>query len=78
LNRHQGNYISRKQIFFLNVLFISSVLGHEAVVEVIAHRRPESDLAVGDRLTFSVADSCGKCEFCLTGLNQKCVKLFKV
>jgi Zn-dependent alcohol dehydrogenase len=29
-------------------------------------------------LTFSVADSCGKCEFCLRGLNQKCVKLFKV
>ncbi|CAF1242589.1 unnamed protein product [Adineta steineri] len=54
-----------------------SVLGHEAVVEVVAHRRPESDLAIGDRLTFSVADCCGKCEFCLKGLNQKCVKLFK-
>ncbi|CAF4536982.1 unnamed protein product [Rotaria sp. Silwood1] len=54
-----------------------SVLGHEAIVEVVTHRRPESDLAVGDRLTFSVADSCGQCEFCLTGLNQKCVKLFK-
>ncbi len=57
---------------------IASVLGHEAVVEVVAHRRSESDLSVGDRLTFSVADSCGKCEFCLRGLNQKCVKLFKV
>jgi D-arabinose 1-dehydrogenase-like Zn-dependent alcohol dehydrogenase len=57
---------------------LSSVLGHEAVVEVIKHCRPESDLAVGDRLTFSVVDSCGNCEFCLTGLNQKCLKLFKV
>ncbi|CAF0864766.1 unnamed protein product [Adineta ricciae] len=54
-----------------------SVLGHEAVVEVIDHRRPESNLAIGDRLTFSVADCCGNCEFCLKGLNQKCVKLFK-
>ncbi|CAF1531350.1 unnamed protein product [Adineta steineri] len=54
-----------------------SVLGHEAVVEVISHRRPESDLLVGDRLTFSVADCCNKCEFCLKGLNQKCTKLFK-
>ncbi|CAF0721112.1 unnamed protein product [Rotaria sordida] len=54
-----------------------SVLGHEAIVEVVTHRRPESDLAVGDRLTFSIADSCGQCEFCLTGLNQKCIKLFK-
>ncbi|CAF1642062.1 unnamed protein product [Adineta ricciae] len=54
-----------------------SVLGHEAVVEVVDHRRPESNLAIGDRLTFSVADCCGNCEFCLKGLNQKCVKLFK-
>ncbi|CAF4217387.1 unnamed protein product [Rotaria socialis] len=54
-----------------------SVLGHEAVVEVVSHRRPESDLAVGDRLTFSIADSCGQCEFCLAGFNQKCVQLFK-
>ncbi|CAM4775092.1 unnamed protein product [Rotaria magnacalcarata] len=54
-----------------------SVLGHEAVVEVIAHRRPESDLIKGDRLTFSIADSCNKCEFCLKGLQQKCSKLFK-
>ncbi len=71
-------YVFLKQIFLNIIPFISSVLGHEAVVEVVAHRRPESDLAVGDRLTFSVADSCGKCEFCTTGLNQKCVKLFKV
>ncbi|CAF0748569.1 unnamed protein product, partial [Didymodactylos carnosus] len=54
-----------------------SVLGHEAVVEVVSHRRQHSDLNVGDRLTFSIADSCGKCEFCLKGLNQKCAKLFK-
>ncbi|CAF0890976.1 unnamed protein product [Rotaria sp. Silwood1] len=54
-----------------------SVLGHEAVVEVIEHRRPESDLMKGDRLTFSIADSCDKCEFCLKGLQQKCTKLFK-
>lgn len=55
-----------------------SVLGHEAVVEVVDHRRPSSGLQIGDRLTFSVADSCGQCEFCQKGLNQKCVKLFKV
>jgi len=60
--------------------FISmfSVLGHEAVVEVVSHRRPESDLIEGDRLTFSIADSCHKCEFCVRGLEQKCTKLFKV
>lgn len=55
-----------------------SVLGHEAIVEVVSHRRPESDLIKGDRLTFSVADSCYKCEFCDKGLEQKCTKLFKV
>ncbi len=59
---------------------ILSVLGHEACVEIIDHRRDPSkfDLKVGDRATFSIADSCGECEFCLNGLSQKCVKLFKV
>jgi threonine dehydrogenase-like Zn-dependent dehydrogenase len=60
------------------IALLSSVLGHEAVVQVIAHRRPESDLIEGDRLTFSVVDCCGTCEFCQQGLNQKCTKLFKV
>lgn len=59
-------------------LRVFSVLGHEAVVEVVDHRRPNSDLSIGDRLTFSIADSCGSCEFCQKGLNQKCFKLFKV
>jgi D-arabinose 1-dehydrogenase-like Zn-dependent alcohol dehydrogenase len=57
---------------------VRSVLGHEAVVEVVAHRRATSDLMTGDRLTFSVADSCNQCEFCSNGLNQKCTQLFKV
>ena len=47
-------------------------------MEVVDHRRPESDLMKGDRLTFSVADSCNKCESCLKGLEQKCTRLFKV
>lgn len=65
-------------MIFDAILSVFSVLGHEAIVEVVAHRRPESDLVKGDRLTFSVADCCGKCEFCLKDLNQKCTKLFKV
>ena len=65
-------------LFRFKIDFDFSVLGHEAVVEVLAHRRPESDLVNGDRLTFSIADCCGKCEFCYSGLNQKCTKLFKV
>lgn len=58
--------------------FYYSVLGHEACVEVIHHKRKNFDLKVGDRATFSIADSCGTCEFCLNDLSQKCVKLFKV
>lgn len=60
-----------------------SVLGHEACVEVVAHRRSkqqqeeEEELQLGDRCTFSIADSCGECEFCTNNLAQKCVKLFK-
>jgi threonine dehydrogenase-like Zn-dependent dehydrogenase len=56
-----------------------SVLGHEAVVEIVDHKRgDETDFKIGDRVTFSIADSCGQCEFCLNNLSQKCKALFKV
>jgi threonine dehydrogenase-like Zn-dependent dehydrogenase len=58
--------------------FILSVLGHEACVEVVEHKRDNIDLNIGDRITFSIADSCGNCDFCLNGLSQKCKSLFKV
>ncbi|CAF0709770.1 unnamed protein product [Brachionus calyciflorus] len=54
-----------------------SVLGHEACVEIVSHKRNNFDLNIGDRATFSIADTCGTCEFCTNDLSQKCVKLFK-
>ncbi|XP_072051199.1 L-threonine 3-dehydrogenase-like [Amphiura filiformis] len=55
-----------------------SILGHEAVAEVIRHERgPEFECKPGDRITFSIADSCDECQRCRHGLPQKCVKLFK-
>jgi D-arabinose 1-dehydrogenase-like Zn-dependent alcohol dehydrogenase len=57
------------------------VLGHEACIEVVDHRRSsgghDSALAVGDRLTFTLVDNCGQCEPCLNDLSQKCAHLFK-
>ena len=62
------------------MIFFWSVLGHEACVEIIDHKRDPNvfKLKPGDRATFSIADSCGECEFCRNELSQKCVKLFKV
>lgn len=55
---------------------ICSVLGHEAVVEVVRSKR--EGLEPGDRITFSLTDSCGECDRCLLGVEQKCRKGFKV
>jgi D-arabinose 1-dehydrogenase-like Zn-dependent alcohol dehydrogenase len=54
-------------------------LGHEACIEIVDHKRDASNfnLKKGDRATFSIADSCGECEFCTNDLSQKCEKLFK-
>ena len=53
------------------------VLGHEAVGRVVAVDK-ESTLTVGERLTWSIADSCGVCPACTVhGLPQKCERLFK-
>lgn len=54
------------------------MLGHEGVIKVVKHKRPDSDLKPGDRLTFHIADCCYNCEFCAEGLHQKCTALFKV
>ena len=60
------------------------VLGHEIVGRV--HRLPEEGetrdfygqrLRVGDRVTWSIAASCGTCVPCGRGLPQKCERLFK-
>jgi alcohol dehydrogenase len=61
-----------------------TILGHEIVGRVAElrpgdppvdlHGRP---LAVGDRVTWSVAASCGGCFYCQRGLPQKCERLFK-
>ncbi|HZZ79931.1 MAG TPA: zinc-binding dehydrogenase [Gemmataceae bacterium] len=61
-----------------------TVLGHEIVGRIeafgpdaarIDHRGV--DLRLGDRVSWSVAASCGRCFYCADGLPQKCVSLHK-
>ena len=55
-----------------------SVLGHEGVGEVVALGPGRSECAPGDRVTWSLADSCGHCAACAEwDLPQKCRRLFK-
>lgn len=51
-----------------------TILGHEIIGEVIASR---SEAKVGQRVTWSIAASCGTCHFCTHDLPQKCATLFK-
>lgn len=60
------------------------VLGHEIVGQIVAFGpgAPRIDLrgerlAEGDRITWTLAASCGECFFCTRGLPQKCEHLFK-
>ena len=59
------------------------VLGHEITGEVAAlgqgvrSSASGHPLAVGDRISFTIMASCGKCANCLTDLPQKCASLFK-
>lgn len=58
------------------------VLGHEMVGEVAELNGEKRDasghpLAIGDRVTWAVADSCGACFFCTHDLPQKCESLKK-
>jgi len=63
---------------------IPTVLGHEILGEVVALGPGEpvldlegQPLEAGDRVTWSIAASCGRCFFCEHGIPQKCERLFK-
>ncbi len=63
----------------------TTVLGHEIIGRITAlpaNGPPATDVAgdeltIGDRVTWSVAASCGTCFFCDNELPQKCEDLFK-
>lgn len=55
-----------------------SVLGHEQVGTVVALGAVDGTaLAIGDRVVWSVFVSCGQCDRCARGLQQKCRSLGK-
>ncbi|MBU9762673.1 dehydrogenase [Mycobacterium sp. TNTM28] len=54
-----------------------SVLGHEAVGEVVA-TGPGADVRVGQRVIWSVTVACGRCGRCRSGRSAKCVAVRKV
>lgn len=53
-----------------------TILGHEAVAVVVESRR--EGIEVGDRIVFSVTESCRACDRCRAGLTAKCRHLRKV
>ena len=54
------------------------ILGHEAVGRIVAKGDGRPGLRVGDRVTWSIADSCGTCAACGEyELPEKCDHLFK-
>lgn len=57
---------------------VPSVLGHEGVGDVVAVGPGRADAVVGNRVTWTLADSCGVCPACTEwDLPQKCTRLFK-
>lgn len=53
------------------------ILGHEAIGEIIALNSREG-FGIGDRVSWTTSDSCGKCRACTEyGLPEKCDELFK-
>ena len=60
------------------------ILGHEIVGEIVSlsqgvtHDSGDQPLNVGDRITWTIMDNCGKCYFCREkGLMMKCHSLHK-
>ena len=62
---------------------IPLILGHEIIGEIVAkgdgfeHDGYGDILEIGDRISWTIMASCGKCYYCTHGLRQKCVSLKK-
>lgn len=58
---------------------LPSILGHEIIGTVVECCIEANDtrIQVGDRVTWSVAASCGSCHRCASGIPQKCDSLLK-
>lgn len=63
---------------------VPTVLGHEIVGEIVelgsnapSHDLARHELKVGDRVTWAIVASCGRCGFCERGLPQKCLNSVK-
>lgn len=63
---------------------VPTILGHEimGIVAALDPDQPACDytgrpLEIGDRITWSIAASCGNCFFCQRDVPQKCESLFK-
>lgn len=48
------------------------VMGHEAVGTVVERGRAASDPPLGARVAINPAVTCGECEFCSSGADQRC------
>ena len=62
---------------------VPGVLGHEVVGEVVSsvgeprYHGIDEPIRAGDRVSWCVYASCGRCETCMRGVLQKCERLFK-
>src|SRR5258708_10571012 len=50
------------------------VLGHEPAGEVVATGRGVTELKSGDRVSIEPTVSCGRCEYCVRGQHNNCLK----
>lgn len=57
---------------------IPVILGHEFVGEVVEIGNKVRDFNIGDRITMATTISCGKCEYCTTGLGNLCADVLPV
>ncbi len=61
---------------------VPTILGHEIIGRVtdlggVVHDIDGRPLAVGDRVSWAIAASCGDCFYCAHDIPQKCGQLFK-
>ncbi|MDG2405686.1 MAG: alcohol dehydrogenase catalytic domain-containing protein, partial [Paracoccaceae bacterium] len=51
------------------------ILGHEAAGTIMEVGRDVVDLSKGDRVAINPSQPCGKCRYCLEGLQQHCLDM---
>src|SRR5215475_12657404 len=66
---------AERRVFSGEMKLYPLIGGHELAGVIEEVNEPDSDLKPGDRVAVDTYIRCGRCHYCLKGLNNQCIRM---